>query len=190
MLLRIALLFMLVCSAPLPAADGVWKWVDAQGVTHYSDRPVPGAVQVDIKVQAPTQSGPTPTTGATPATNNTPAPPAAPVYRTLEIWRPTRDEAIINTGGVVPVRMRVDPQLRPRHTLNVYLDGKLAQTLSAGAFDTELQNVPRGAHSVVAVVTDDAGTIVQQGQPVIFHVRQESVAQPPVGPALRPPRAQ
>jgi Domain of unknown function (DUF4124) len=27
-------------------ADDIWKWVDAQGIVHYSDRPVPGAVLV------------------------------------------------------------------------------------------------------------------------------------------------
>ena len=27
-------------------AEDIWKWVDAQGVVHYSDRPVPGAVLV------------------------------------------------------------------------------------------------------------------------------------------------
>jgi hypothetical protein len=27
-------------------ADDIWKWTDAQGVVHYSDRPVPGAVLI------------------------------------------------------------------------------------------------------------------------------------------------
>lgn len=27
-------------------AENIWKWVDAQGVPHYSDRPVPGAVLI------------------------------------------------------------------------------------------------------------------------------------------------
>ena len=27
-------------------AENIWKWVDARGVPHYSDRPVPGAVLV------------------------------------------------------------------------------------------------------------------------------------------------
>ncbi len=27
-------------------ADDIWKWVDAQGEVHYSDRPVPGAVLI------------------------------------------------------------------------------------------------------------------------------------------------
>jgi len=183
MLLRTALL--LVALGPVHAAEGVWKWVDAQGVTHYADRPVPGAVQVDIKVQA--QS--TPVATAPPAATQAPASPvpAGPPYRLLEIWRPSPEETIANTGGVVPVRVRIDPALRPRHTLAIYLDGKRMDGLAPGALDVELQNVPRGTHSVVAAVFDDTGKSVQQSAQVVFFVRQESVAQPPVGPTLRPP---
>lgn len=184
MLLRTALLLLAALGSTVQAADGVWKWVDAQGVTHYADRPVPGAVQVDIKVQ----SYSTPASAAVPAPA-TPAgtTPAAAPYRLLEVWRPSSEETITNTGGVVPVRARIDPTLRPRHTLGFYLDGKRVDGLQPGSLDIELQNVPRGTHSVVAAVFDDTGKTVQQSAPVVFFVRQESVAQPPVGPTLRPP---
>jgi hypothetical protein len=166
------------------AADGVWKWVDAQGITHYADRPVPGAVQVDIKVQ--TQSGPASATAAASPAPAAPAQPPGPVYRVLEIWRPTPQETIANTGGVVPLRVRMDPTLRPRHTLAIFLDAKRVEGLLPGA-DMELRDVPRGTHAVAAAVLDENGRVVQQTPQVVFFVRQESVAQPPVGPALRPP---
>ncbi len=39
--------FVLAVSLVLAAhAEDIWKWVDAQGEVHYSDRPVPGAVLV------------------------------------------------------------------------------------------------------------------------------------------------
>jgi hypothetical protein len=50
-----------------------------------------------------------------------------------------------------------------------------------------LTEVPRGVHSVTAVITDQSGKTVQETSPVGFSVRQESIAQPPVGPTLRPP---
>lgn len=93
----------------------------------------------------------------------------------------------MNTGGVVQVRIRLEPAIRPRHTLALYLDGKRIENLAPGALEVDLQDVPRGTHSLVASVFDDAGKLVQQGQQVVFFVRQESVAQPPVGPILRPP---
>jgi len=39
---------------------------------------------------------------------------------------------------------------------------------------------------LTAIIQDSRGTRVQTAE-VTFHVRQESVAQPPVGPTLRPP---
>lgn len=48
-------------------AENIWKWVDARGVPHYSDRPVPGAVLIKT-VQAPPPS--------TNLTSDAPAPSA------------------------------------------------------------------------------------------------------------------
>ncbi len=185
--LRIPLLLLAVLGSTVQAAEGVWKWVDSQGVTHYSDRPVPGAVRVDIKVQ----SAPAPEAEVVPVSGSAAAArtatPAQPPYTELEVWKPASEESVVNTGGVVQVRIRLEPAIRPRHTLALYLDGKRIENLAPGALEVDLQDVPRGTHSLVASVFDDAGKLVQQGQQVVFFVRQESVAQPPVGPILRPP---
>jgi hypothetical protein len=47
--------------------------------------------------------------------------------------------------------------------------------------------VPRGTHLLRAEVIDSSGRVMTSAQQVTFHVRQASVATPPVGPALRPP---
>ncbi len=39
-------------------ADDVWKWTDPQGVVHYSDRPVPGAVLIKGNDEANDASNP------------------------------------------------------------------------------------------------------------------------------------
>lgn len=183
MLLRTALATLALLGTSVYAADGVWKWVDAQGVTHYSDRPVPGAERVDIKTQSSYSTPPATPTPAAPASSQ----PPSPLYREIEVWRPSQDEAIINTGGVVPVRVRLDPQLRPRHTLAIYLDGRRVDDAAGTDGSFELSEVPRGTHSIVAAVVDERGNILQQSPAVIFHMRQHSIAQPPVGPTLRPP---
>lgn len=186
MLSRITVFVLATLGTSVQAADGVWRWVDSQGVTHYADRPVPGAVQVDIKVQGRSASPVVPSVGAASSATAS-AQVAQPPYTQLEIWKPAAEETVVNTGGVVAVRVRLDPALRPRHTLAIYLDGKRVDNLAPGALDVDIPNVPRGTHSLVASVFDDAGKVVQQGQQVVFFVRQESVAQPPVGPTLRPP---
>jgi hypothetical protein len=181
--MRTALFLLAFLAIPTFAAQTVWKWVDERGVTHYSDRPVPGATRVEIAASNSAQSqGSTPEADSSDSTEQ-----QGPAYRNFEIWKPADGESIVNTGGVVPVNIRVDPGLRGGHALFLYLDGKLVEGFPANASVYELKEVPRGTHSVVAVINNRRGGRVQETAPVSFTVRQESIANPPVGPALRPP---
>lgn len=186
--MRTALLILALLAAPAFASQSVWKWVDDQGVTHYSDRPVQGAQRVEISVGSRADSVQD-TPSSTSSANRTPTPAQVTSYREFEIWKPGDNDSVVNTGGVVDVRMRIDPVLQPGHSLYLYLDGRLVEDFPAGALEGSLKDVPRGLHSLLAVIHDRAGKRVQETPVVRFNVRQESVAQPPVGPALRPPPA-
>ena len=169
------------------AGQTVWKWVDENGVTHYADRPVPGATRVEISTgqsvgSSPASPGPTVSSGATPQ----PA-ASAPAYQTFEIWKPGNDETVPNTGGEVTVNIRLEPALRPGHFLRLYLDGRLVEGFPDDTVSFDLKDVPRGQHSLRAVIDTVGGMRLQETASVTFMVRQESIAQPPVGPALRPP---
>jgi hypothetical protein len=185
--MRTALLLLLALAAPLlsgtVAAREVWKWIDEKGIPHYSDQPVPGATRIEVSTGNVSQSQPSFNAPAEPA-----APAAAPgeAYRTFEIARPQSDQVFINNTGQVDVEVRVDPQLQPGHSLHLYLDGRLIQE-HTGSTSYALQNLPRGTHSIVATINDPRGTRVRETSPVMFTVRQESIAQPPVGPSQRPP---
>jgi len=182
--MRTTLFLLVLLAVPVFASQTVWKWVDANGVTHYSDRAVPGATRMEVSTGTTVgNSTPSPSFG-----NASPDPvDAGPPYRDFEIWKPGNDETIANTGGQVSVNVRVEPAVQPGHTLSLYLDGRLVEGYPGNATSFELSNVARGTHSVVAVVTNNNGSRVQETPSVTFHVRQESAAQPPVGPALRPP---
>lgn len=181
--MRTTLLLLALLAGPVLASQTVWKWVDENGVTHYADRPVPGAIKMEIssgKSSSESRSFGSTTTTTQPADTG-------PVYRNFEIWKPGNDETIPNTGGQVTVNVRVEPALQPGHSLYLYLDGRLVEGFPANTLSFDLKEVPRGMHRVLAVISDGRGTRVQETEPVSFTVRQESVAQPPVGPALRPP---
>ena len=187
--MRTALLVLLALAASglsgtAAANSTVWKWVDEKGITHYSDRPVPGATRIEMSTGGGAQSRPSYDTSSA----GTTAPAAAPaeLYRTFEIWRPESDQSFVNTTGTVNVEIRIEPALQAGHSLNLYLDGKLVEDFS-GSTSYVLQDVPRGTHSLVATINEQRGTRVRETGPVSFTVRQESIAQPPVGPALRPP---
>jgi hypothetical protein len=110
-----------------------------------------------------------------------------PPYRNFEIWQPSNEETIPNTAGQVTVNVRVDPPLQGGHSLALYLDGRMVEGYAGNAQSFTLSDLPRGAHSLVAVITDQGGVRIQETSVVTFYVRQESAAQAPVGPSLRPP---
>jgi hypothetical protein len=188
--MRTALLLLLALAASASsgtasAGSTVWKWVDEKGVTHYSDTPVPGATKIEISTGNVSQSRPSYDSSSSGATASNPAAPGD-AYTNFEIWRPESDQVYVNTAGEVNVEIRVEPPLQPGHSLNLYLDGKLVEDYS-GATSHVLRGVARGTHSLVATINEQRGTRVREAGPVTFTVRQESIAQPPVGPSLRPP---
>ncbi|MFO7304602.1 MAG: DUF4124 domain-containing protein [Gammaproteobacteria bacterium] len=186
--MRTVLLLLAMLAGPALAAgtQTVWKWVDEHGVTHYSDRPVPGASQMEVSVGKigtvpPSPEPPPPLRPSTPE-------PAGPPYEVLAITSPAPEEAIVNTAGQVQVSVRLEPALRPGHNLDIYLDGRRVESESRTATSRTLTEVPRGEHTLVAVVFDGRGNRVQESEPVKFYVIQTSIAKPPVGPALRTPQ--
>jgi hypothetical protein len=185
--MRTALLLLLALAAPLlsgsVSAREVWKWIDEKGIPHYSDQPVPGATKIEVSTGSTSQSQ-----RSFDTSSETTPPAAAPgeAYRTFELAQPQNDQVFINNTGQVDVQVRVDPPLQPEHSLHLYLDGRLIQEYTGSASYT-LQNLPRGTHSLVATINDARGTRVRETAAVMFTVRQESIAQPPVGPSMRPP---
>jgi hypothetical protein len=188
--MRTTLLLLALLAGPVLASQTVWKWVDENGVTHYADRPVPGAVKMEISSgtsSSASNSGSNSNSGSFGSTTTPQPANAGPVYRNFEIWKPANDDTIPNTGGEVTVNVRVEPGLQPGHSLYLYLDGRLVDGYPTNTLSFDLKEVPRGVHRVLAVINDGRGPRVQETEAVSFTVRQESVAQPPVGPALRPP---
>lgn len=185
--LLLLLAFAALGSSGTAAAGDVWKWVDEKGVTHYSDQPGPGATKIEVRagnVATSTRDTFAPADTAPGASGETVS------YRNFEIWRPEKDQAFINTAGTVNVEVRIEPGVRQQHTLTLLLDGKPVQGFPRNALSYELTGIPRGLHNVAATVTDQRGTLITRSESVSFTVRQESIAQPPVGPSQRPPPKQ
>lgn len=162
------------------SAGPAWRWVDADGTVHYSDRPVPGAVEVylpDSTTPAPRpQSAATPTSGA-PVT--TPVPLGASAqYTRLAIASPTPDETLWNIEGVLNVDVAVAPRVQQGHRLALIFDGQLlVQPPSSGTSFT-VSEVYRGVHTIQAVILDSSNAQVMRSAPVQFMVQQPSLLNP------------
>src|SRR5262245_39854909 len=87
------------------ASATTYKWVDKNGVTHYSDTPAPGAEVVNLQSA---QTFDTPS-AATPNTSSAKSSTAeAFAYQKIDLWKPENDETFTNTGNVVTARVRIE----------------------------------------------------------------------------------
>jgi len=180
-----AIAALLLCAAGIASAE-MYKWTDAQGQVHYSDRPPPsGAEKVEV-IPAQTYHAPA-LAQAKPTTESPNSRRQAVSYSDFEIRRPQMDDVIPNSGGSVSVELRLNPTLQPGHAVWLYLDGKRLDGLSTTGTSFDLSNVVRGDHTLVASIVDTAGKQIVSAPAVKFSLRQTSVAKPPVGPSLRPP---
>jgi hypothetical protein len=163
----------------------LWTWTDANGVTHFSDRPEPGARRVEVTSAAPPARPATPSAAA--AARPARADAAAVTYTSLEIWQPENGASFFGADATVNVRMRSDPSLAAGDRLLLYLDGKLVEG-APNSYEHTLSNLVRGVHSLSAVILDDQGNERIRSEPRVFHIRQPSVNPPAaVGPSVRPP---
>ncbi|HKE46224.1 MAG TPA: DUF4124 domain-containing protein [Steroidobacteraceae bacterium] len=153
-----------------------YKWVDKNGVTHYSDTPAPGAEVVNLQ-SAQTFEATTPGTATSSRTSTAPG-AEVPAYTKLDLWKPENEETYTNTGNVVTARVRIEPDLRRSHTIWLYLDGKRVDGLPGAGDSFTLQNVFRGTHTLAAVVTDQQGKQLISSQTVTFYMHQASTQAP------------
>jgi Domain of unknown function (DUF4124) len=150
-----------------------YKWVDQNGVTHYSDTPAPGAQVVDL--QSAQTFTPSASTGTSRAQTATSAAGQQVVQYRLDLWKPENDETLQNTGNTLTARVRIEPDLQAGHSIWLYLDGKRVDGLPGTGESFSLNNVFRGTHTLVAVVTDQTGKQIVSSQTVTFHMHQTSI---------------
>lgn len=170
------LAFTLLCLAcSLALAATVYRWVDENGVVHYSDQPHPNAEKVHVKEpQTYRESNPL----AAPAA---PSPDGGggggPTYRGCSIAQPADNEDLANPDSLVVV-VRTDPSLRPGDQVFVTLDGQaLNEGRPTGAQFT-ISPVDRGQHTLQAAVKDADGALMCQAPPITYNVQQASVNAP------------
>jgi Domain of unknown function (DUF4124) len=163
--------FLIALAGASAFAATVYKWVDENGVTHYSDQPHQDAKKVDVDSAQTYKSPGVARAGSSTTPANT---QSASAYRVCEVYRPENDEVFLNTDTVV-AKVRIDPQLRGGDRIAIGVDGKRVQTSPS----TEASlTVERGSHTLMVTVEDASGKAVCTSSAITFHVRQPSVQAP------------
>ena len=167
---------LLSLTLPLQAAQTVYRWVDAQGVIHFSDQPQPGAQSETLQMTTPPLGTPTP---AAPVQTNQPtqaaqSSPPETAY-TLELTSPKDQETLWNNEGQIPLKARVLP-FTPKQgfQIKVLLDGQQTSTLT-NQLPVSLSNVERGAHQIQLQLLDKDGKVLASSSSITVYLHKASV---------------
>ncbi|MEO0574638.1 MAG: DUF4124 domain-containing protein [Pseudomonadota bacterium] len=171
-------------------AQQIYRWVDADGVVHYSDQPEPDSNSSDVEtvdidvppgISDPTRqlrAQPAPLAGsqAQPAGSlleqqqgiATDAPPA---YRGAVVQSPEEQQVLWNLATRLPVSVQVTPALTGTDRIQFLLDDQTIGEPINGT-STVLSPVYRGRHTIVATIIDTNGQTIFRGEPITFYVQQ------------------
>ncbi|HSG59277.1 MAG TPA: DUF4124 domain-containing protein [Woeseiaceae bacterium] len=152
-----------------------YKWVDEDGVTHYSDVPREGAEIIELSeytrttgarlYRAPPQSAG--------QRDTAPADADEPFkYESLSVTSPGPEETLWNIEGVLSVSLALSPGLQSGHQLRVYFDGQ-PRLVSGTSF--QIEEVWRGVHNIQAEVIDSTGRLMVRSRTNRFYVQQSTV---------------
>jgi Domain of unknown function (DUF4124) len=151
-----------------------YRWVDAQGVVHYSDTPQPGAQVIQLQSAQTYHATPAPPPPPGPKAATTTTDPNSP-YQSCGIAQPAA-EASFFAPESVPVSVQLAPGLRPGDDLTVTVDGAELAAVAPGRYQVTAPE--RGAHTVNVAVHDPDGKQVCRASPVTFYVQQPSLLSP------------
>jgi hypothetical protein len=156
-------------------AGEMWRWVDANGVVHFSDRPHPGAERVELgSAQSYTAPAIPPPRREQPEQEGEPA----SLYSRLSIVSPSEGETLWNIGGELNVQIALEPLLASGHQLRIFLDGSQVEGVPQGATQFTIGEVFRGERTLRASIVDAQGRELVSSETVTFFVQQTSVLNP------------
>lgn len=187
--MRALFIVLALASTTTWSSADVYRWTDADGQVHYTDRPRPGAERITIIVSPPASGAPGGTSTSSGAQEPEPDESPAPVerYQSLNITSPTQEQVLWNIEGQLEVAAAVEPPLQPGHALQFTLDGQTALA-EPGSTSVQFQDIFRGEHSLQVEVVDAEGRTLVASPTTRFYVRQNALPNPIPTP-LPTPRA-
>ena len=157
----------------IASAATLYRWVDEDGVVHYSDKAQPGAEVVELRSAQTFTAPPLPQ-----RTRSQEEEEEAASYDLFEIAEPVEDKVYWNIEGNLGSSLRLRPSLRAGHSIYLYIDGRRIDGLSTRSLNMTVPEIFRGSHTMTASIADRNGNVVAESDAVTFHVRQTSIQNP------------
>jgi Domain of unknown function (DUF4124) len=156
-------------------AGTMYRWVDDQGVVHYSDTPQPGAQRMQMD-SAQTYKAPPVQSSSRAITAGPAAASPASAYQSCRISQPAAEQSFFAPESI-SVIVSLEPGLQRGDALVVTVDGV---PLKVGTDGTgfRLTDPGRGSHTVNAAVQGADGKATCTAEPVTFNVERPSLLSP------------
>lgn len=174
-------LLLLSCTAQ---AATVYSWVDANGVTHYTDAPPPGknAKELDLRVSPLIGSAPhsvqvdnfNSLTGVD--AKNKKEQEAAKLA--IELLSPEPDSTLRDNTGNVVFQGQITPQAPQQYDVRLLLNGKAAPIVH-NSLAIRVENLDRGTYQAQLELLAKDGTILAKSKPTTFYLHRTTVAPVP-----------
>ncbi|MBY6187988.1 DUF4124 domain-containing protein [Marinobacter hydrocarbonoclasticus] len=169
---RLILLAVAILLTPQGLAK-IYKWTDANGQVHYSDKPRDGAEVVEVDTSKAStiilaKPGPTPP----------PQVVEAPSYR-IRLTAPEEQATVRDNNGQLDIQIALEPDLLADHRIELLLDGSVVRTVGGGG-SFALDNLDRGEHQLQARVIDENGKVLaSSAKRTVFLHRHSRLISPP-----------
>jgi hypothetical protein len=164
------LLMLMICASHAQ----IYKWVDGQGVMHFSDNPHDGAEIVktpDPQVYSPPV--PPPAQSPEPAVENKSEKSEAS-YTSIAITQPLDQATIRNDKGYVAVIVQVEPKLNKGDLVQIIFDGSpMGDPQEALLF--QLNGIYRGEHTLEAQILNPDGDVLETSERITIYMQRPRV---------------
>ena len=163
--MRRAYLFALLALISTGISAQVYRWVDSEGRTHYSDRPAANAqaLRIDGKERPGVPD---------PADRSSPGTPLLGPYASFEIVSPEPNQTLRQEPANLPISLLLDPPLISGHRLELVLDGTSIPVEQPVGTQISLTGLAYGSHVAEAQILNSANAVIARTASVSFHLRK------------------
>ena len=162
----------LLMLASTTAHSEVYRHVDAYGNVSFSDEPMEGGEEVQVK-PVTTITLPKPEVVRETDQLRQEVQKEGANYDSLTFVHPQNDQAFHSGSGDVTFEVRSTPGLKRGHKYEITLDGQPVGQSSSGS--VTVNNIDRGTHQAGVHIVDDQGVQVKTGPGISFTVHRPSV---------------
>jgi uncharacterized protein YegP (UPF0339 family) len=164
----LSILILILITAPeVVAQNEVYKSIDKNGVTVFSDSPKSNSKAIVIPK-------PTIIKAAAEVVILSTSPQIEESSYQIDITQPSNHDTIRNNNGTVNITVQFTPLLTSDLDISLLLDGKTYLT-AKNLTRFNLKNIERGEHEIKFELKDDKGKIIASSTPVTFYMHRTSV---------------